>query len=125
MGNEQAKSEVATGFGIQSMDQQLQRKFSKGIQFNSKLSIDHEQNCIHNYLTLLVIALSSLCVFVVKIVIKGDRNSGKSCLFKRLQGKAFEEAYIPTDEIQVSSILWSYKGMQWIIVLLTLLMTSF
>lgn len=41
MGNEQAKSEVATGFGIQSMDQQLQRKFSKGIQFNSKLSSGH------------------------------------------------------------------------------------
>ena len=36
MGNEQAKSEVTTGFGIQSMDQNLQRKFSKGIQFNSK-----------------------------------------------------------------------------------------
>lgn len=36
MGNEQAKSEVATGFGIQSMDQHLQRKFSKGIQFNSE-----------------------------------------------------------------------------------------
>jgi len=36
MGNEQTKNEVATGVGIQSMDQQLQRKFSKGIQFNSK-----------------------------------------------------------------------------------------
>jgi len=36
MGNEQTKNEVTTGFGIQSMDQQLQRKFSKGIQFNSK-----------------------------------------------------------------------------------------
>ncbi|XP_065916297.1 rab-like protein 6 isoform X2 [Dysidea avara] len=73
MGNEQTKNEVATGVGIQSMDQQLQRKFSKGIQFNS------------------------------------DRNSGKTCLFHRLQGKPFLESYIPTEEIQVTSILWSYK----------------
>ncbi|XP_065916279.1 rab-like protein 6 isoform X2 [Dysidea avara] len=74
MGNEQTKNEVATGVGIQSMDQQLQRKFSK-----------------------------------VKIVVKGDRNSGKTCLFHRLQGKPFLEFYIPTEEIQVTSILWSYK----------------
>ena len=57
-------------------------------------------------------------VLLVKIVIKGDRNSGKSCLFQRLQGRAFQESYIPTDEIQVSSILWSYKGtgVEWIVI---------
>lgn len=52
----------------------------------------------------ILMILQFIVHFSVKVVLRGDRNVGKTCLFYRLQGQKFVEEYIPTDEIQVSNI---------------------
>lgn len=46
----------------------------------------------------------------MKIVIKGDYNTGKTTLWHRLQGHAFKEQYEPSDEIRVANINWNSKS---------------
>ena len=62
---------------------------------------------IHSFDTHLYSKAHPHIIISVKIVLKGDRNVGKTCLFQRLQGDKFREEYIPTDEIQVSSLSYS------------------
>eukprot|EP00730_Choanoeca_flexa_P003680 TRINITY_DN11473_c1_g2_i10.p1 TRINITY_DN11473_c1_g2~~TRINITY_DN11473_c1_g2_i10.p1 ORF type:complete len:363 (+),score=53.96 TRINITY_DN11473_c1_g2_i10:951-2039(+) len=45
----------------------------------------------------------------MKIVIRGERGTGKTALFSRLQGKALAPGYTETPEIQVTNISWKYK----------------
>ncbi len=46
---------------------------------------------------------------IVKLVIRGECNTGKSVLWSRLQGSPFIEEYIPSDEIRVATINWSAR----------------
>ena len=66
--------------GMQMISQSLQKKFSKGVNYN------------------------------MKIVIRGDCNVGKTTLWLRLQGQPFKEVYETSEEIKVANIQWSFKS---------------
>jgi Ras of Complex, Roc, domain of DAPkinase len=43
----------------------------------------------------------------LKILLCGVRRSGKSSLYRRLQGQSFSSTYTPTADIQMATINWS------------------
>lgn len=45
----------------------------------------------------------------MKLVIRGECNTGKSVLWSRLQGTPFIEEHIPSEEIRVATINWSSR----------------
>lgn len=81
--NGQKPAKTKQGIGLVNAD--LQKKFANGVNFNSE--------CFSGWIVI-------LCS--VKVVIRGDRNVGKTCLWRRLQGQPFSADYTPTDEIQAS-----------------------
>jgi hypothetical protein len=46
----------------------------------------------------------------MKIVLRGERYTGKTSLFKRFQGAGFLRTYTPSPEIQTTTINWNMKN---------------
>ena len=53
---------------------------------------------------------NSKSTYNMKVVIRGDRQTGKSALFHRLEGGGFIKEHRVTDQIQCSHVLWPYKS---------------
>src|SRR3989338_5528864 len=74
-----ASSSAAAARDVQRLDAEMKQRLGRGADYN------------------------------MKIVVRGDRATGKSALFARLQRRAFAPEYVATDAIQVATIPWDYK----------------
>lgn len=79
MGNEQGKLQgVPTPAGIQSMDESLQRKFSKGIQYNSKSDLASQaavKLSLSGYSVSLLANLKMLPISFLKLLLSIPNNT--------------------------------------------------
>ena len=48
--------------------------------------------------------------FRMKVVVRGDKNTGKTQLWNRLLGKGFNAGYQQTSETKIGSITWDYQS---------------
>lgn len=52
---------------------------------------------------------SNKSTYNMKVIIRGDRQTGKSCLFHRLEGGGFVREHLSTAQIEITKVLWQYK----------------
>ena len=62
---------------VKLMDRQIQQRFRSGVNYN------------------------------MKVLVRGDRATGKAALLHRLQGNQMPDQYTPTNEIKIATINWS------------------
>jgi len=77
---------------------------------NSNENVGNRQRTISGGLQRRLSNAQGRPVFNMKIIVRGLRGTGKSALLRRLRNKPFETEYIPTPEIDVVNVSWSYKA---------------
>ena len=73
-------------------------------------AIEEKRNSISKNDTMIRNNVRPKLCYPMKIVLRGSRKTGKTSLFKRLQGDTFNANYMQTPEIQVASIHWEMKA---------------